>query len=272
MAVAPGVAQADSSSSSNWSGYVAHRGGVSFRRVSAGWTQPSVSCTPGLPTYSAVWVGLGGFSETSPALEQIGTEVDCNATGQTVSSAWYELVPSPTKSIRLTVAPGDAMHASVQVVGDGVTLALADDTRHTSFTKAVKAATVDISSADWILEAPSECISSYECRALPLADFGSVHFSGARAMTKSGRRGSVSSGLWGTTKITLATVLGGRRYVDFAPIGGATPMALIDGGSAFAVDYLQPAVNPVLFGRESAASAAPAKGTVAPGGLRRPHP
>ncbi len=266
-AAAPGVALADSSMSSNWSGYVAHRSGVNFRQVSAGWTQPSVACSPGFPTYSAVWVGLGGFSTSSDALEQIGTEVDCKASGQTVSSTWYELVPSPSKSIRMTVEPGDMMHASVRVVDQRVMLALTDRTRHTSFSKTVTEAAVDVSSSDWIVEAPSDCFNSYECRALPLADFGSVHFFGARAQTTAGRRGSISSRLWGSTKITLSP--SGRRYIEYVAAGGATPTALLDAGSVFAVDYSQAAINPPPFFSLNAASAAPATSAAQPGGRRR---
>ena len=270
-AAAPGVARADSSASSNWSGYVAHRGGVKFRQVSAGWTQPATACTPGSPTYSAVWVGLGGFSASSQALEQIGTEVDCNAAGHTVSSTWYELVPSPSRTIRMTVKPGDAMRASVQAVGHRVTLSLADRTRHTTFTKTVTAAAVDISSADWIVEAPSACVDAYQCRALPLADFGSVQFSGARAQTAAGRAGPISSSLWGTTKITLSPSPAGRRFVEYVAAGEATPTPLADAGSAFAVDYSQAPAGPQRFFdvNARAASAAPARPpAVQPGGRR----
>ena len=33
------------------------------------------------PTYSAYWVGLGGGGQQSTALEQIGTQGDCSASG-----------------------------------------------------------------------------------------------------------------------------------------------------------------------------------------------
>src|SRR5947209_25549 len=105
------AALADTSASANWAGYAVHHPGISFRTVSASWTQPTAACTPGNPTYSAYWVGLGGFSATSRALEQIGTETDCNFAGDAVLSAWYELVPAPSTPIRLAVRPGDAVTA-----------------------------------------------------------------------------------------------------------------------------------------------------------------
>src|SRR5437763_15356790 len=80
-ATAP-AALADTVTSSNWSGYAAHKRGVKFDQVSATWTQPAPVCTNGEPTYSSFWVGLGGFSASSNAVEQIGTELDCTAAGQ----------------------------------------------------------------------------------------------------------------------------------------------------------------------------------------------
>ena len=121
LASAP-AALAKTTKSSNWAGYAVHRPGVSFQQVSGTWTQPNVACVSGQPTYSAVWVGLGGYKPTSSALEQIGTEVDCSAGGNVVSSAWYELVPAPSKAISLVVQPGDVMHATVTVIGHQVTV------------------------------------------------------------------------------------------------------------------------------------------------------
>ena len=38
----------------------------------------------GRESYSAVWVGLGGYSENASALEQIGTDADCSRSGAAV--------------------------------------------------------------------------------------------------------------------------------------------------------------------------------------------
>ena len=91
------AALAKTTTNSNWAGYAVHYPGVSFRQVSGTWKQPNATCVPGQSTYSAVWVGIGGYKPTSHALEQIGTEADCNAAGNTVVSAWYELVPAPVE-------------------------------------------------------------------------------------------------------------------------------------------------------------------------------
>ncbi len=118
LATAPAAA-ADATASSNWAGYAIHRAGVRYTRVLGAWKQPGATCVRGRQTFSAAWVGLGGYSTTSNALEQIGTEVDCSASGKVVSDAWYELVPAASRRIGLSVRPGDSMSATVSVVASG---------------------------------------------------------------------------------------------------------------------------------------------------------
>lgn len=226
------------STSTNWSGYVAH--GAHFRRVTALWTQPNLTCTPGAESFSAVWVGLGGYNLNSKALEQIGTEADCNATGRQVSSAWYELVPAPSRGTRLIVDPGDVMAGRVTVVGDRVTLKLTDRTRHRSFTKTVIDRTLDLSSADWIVEAPSECGGNgTQCEPLALADFGSETFARAQAQTKSGKTGSISGTHWRTAVITLSPTAAERRFAgnDGGNEGESLPSPLTHAGTSFSLTY-----------------------------------
>lgn len=250
LASAP-TALAKTTTSSNWAGYAVHRPGVSFRQVSGTWTQPSASCVAGQSSYSAAWVGIGGFKPTSDALEQIGTEVDCNPAGNAVSTAWYELVPAPSKTISLAVHPGDAMHATVTVVGHQVTVVLDNLTSHRTFRRSMYAPSIDVSSAEWIVEAPSDCISQLACQALPLADFGSVTFDSARATSTAGTTGSIMSPAWWRTKIELTP--GSQRFVvarqtsDSA--GSATPSTLRGAGRQFDVTYSSVAVAAQQFAR-----------------------
>jgi hypothetical protein len=235
--VGAAAASADTSDSSNWAGYAIHRPGVRFRTLVGSWTQPQATCTPGQATYSSVWVGIGGYDLTSPALEQIGTELDCTAAGRTVSDVWYELVPAPSRTTRLAVGPGDRIRASVAVTGNRVKLTLADLTRRRSFTKTVHATVLDTASAEWIVEAPSACSTATECLTLPLADFGSAAITGARATTTSGHRGSIADRRWKTTKISLAE--DARRFVGTRaerPLL-AQPSALSADGTGFTVSY-----------------------------------
>jgi hypothetical protein len=252
------TAFADSSTSSNWAGYAVHRSGVRFRSISATWRQPNAACRAGHETYSAVWVGLGGYSQNSNALEQIGTEVDCSLSGRVLSSAWYELVPAPSESINLRVRPADAMAASVTVVGHRVDLKLSDLTRHTAFNKSFAAASIDVTSAEWIVEAPSDCTTATSCQTLPLANFGTTGFSSATARSISGVTGAISSHAWGTTSITLSP--GGRRYVTYRgsgpSAGAAKPSKLSSGGSGFSVNYATVSVgSKPFFSPRRAASA-----------------
>jgi Peptidase A4 family len=238
-AVTAPAALADSTNSSNWAGYAVHRPGVSFRTVSATWRQPDAKCTPGAQTYSAFWVGLGGFSLNAPALEQTGTEVDCSISGKVVSTAWYELVPAASTPIRLAVRPGDLMRARVTVTGRQVVIGLDDLTRHTSFKKTLNANVIDISSAEWIAEAPSQCVSLDSCQTLPLADFAPTKFDSATVRTSTGHLGSISDRSWGWTKIKLTP--GGRRFAAYngsgPAAGAASPSSLLPGGRSFSVSW-----------------------------------
>jgi hypothetical protein len=237
--VAAGPALADSTTSSNWAGYAAHRSGLKFTRVFGTWTQPSARCIAGRRTYSAMWVGLGGYSASSTALEQIGTEVDCTASGRVVSTAWFELIPAPSKPISMSVSPGDTIAAGVAVRGHTVTLGLDDLTAHHSFRRTLHAPAIDVSSAEWILEAPSDCTSPTACRTLPLANFGSATFGLAKAQTTLGHLGTIADPSWRATRIRLTPA--GRQLVSLGArsgsAGAATPSGLMLQGSSFAVRF-----------------------------------
>jgi hypothetical protein len=238
LAGAP-AALANATQSTNWAGYAIHRAGLSFRQVSATWTEPGATCVPGQPSYSAVWVGLGGYQPSSDALEQTGTETDCNAAGQVATSAWFELVPAPSRTISLRVDPGDVMRATVTVTGHRVMIKLENLTRHQSFHKTLDAPAIDVSSAEWIVEAPSQCVSQFACQALPLANFGSVSFASASATSAGGKVGTIANRRWGRTKINLIAdsqrMIVARNTSDLS--GTAAPSALQSRGSAFDVTY-----------------------------------
>jgi hypothetical protein len=262
--VGAATASADSSDSSNWAGYAAHRSGVRFRKVIGAWTQPNATCTAGKATYSSVWVGLGGYSVSSPALQQIGTELDCTASGRVASGAWYELVPAASHTTKLVVAPGDRIQASVNVTGNQVKLAITDLTRHRSFARTLHDIVLDTTSAEWIVEAPSACTSSTDCQTLPLANFGSTAVTGARAITTSGHTGSIADRHWTTTRISLAE--DARRFAAGGGTGPrpvlAAPSSLTAGGSAFTVSYSR---APLTAGTTSARAAAVGRRLVHPG-------
>src|SRR5579884_1772602 len=146
LCVSPALAQA--SQSANWAGYAVHGAGESFHQVVGIWREPSTSCRPGRETFSSYWVGLGGYSAHSQALEQTGTEVDCTSQGSVRAFAWFELVPAAAVRVRLSVPPGDLIRGAVTVAGHRVLISLQDLTRHTSFIKALQTNLIDVSSAE----------------------------------------------------------------------------------------------------------------------------
>ena len=81
--------------------------------------QPAANCTADGDRLmaSAIWVGLGGYSTSSEALEQTGTSADCSADGKASYYAWWELVPDPSVRMKLKIFPGDLITGSVVVTG-----------------------------------------------------------------------------------------------------------------------------------------------------------
>ncbi|HTW11966.1 MAG TPA: G1 family glutamic endopeptidase, partial [Solirubrobacteraceae bacterium] len=256
---APALAATQEAVSENWAGYVAQPNSADgFSAVSGSWKQPSADCnSTRSDTYAAFWVGLGGGGQQSDALEQIGTQADCSASGATSYYAWYELVPSAPVKIGMTIHAGDRVYARTAVSGDRVSLFLRDETTGHTFQKTLTMTTTtpDTSTAEWIAEAPSECANgtSGECTPLPLSDFGSASFTDAHA-TAGGHTGSISDSHWTATAVALSPdssggLFGGgyggwgqfRNYSDYALAGsssaGAAPGALTSKGTAFTVKY-----------------------------------
>jgi len=245
-----GVALANtipSQPSQNWAGWVAtatrsSRLASHFTTVAGSWVQPSAKCTPRRATFAAFWVGLGGYSLRSKALEQIGSEADCSSRGQLFYYAWYELVPRPPVTITsLRITPGDVISATVHVSSGTVTVTLTDQTsgakpfRKTTF---MHSPSPDTSAAEWIAEAPSNCNSHNRCKPLRLTDFGQVGFTAASAVSigSAGRHGGpISDPAWDYGQIVLSSD-GKARYSPNEK-SYALPSALNLAGTAFTVSY-----------------------------------
>jgi hypothetical protein len=198
--------RAATETSSNWAGYAvtspSATNPVAFTSVTGTWKQPTATCTAADgPSAAAVWVGLGGYDLSAQALEQIGTDADCSSSGQPVYYMWYELVPDPPVNVKLKIRPGDTITASVNVTGNTVWLQLKNRTTQTTFNKRVTLESPDLSSAEWIAEAPSSC-SRFSCRPVPLANFGSVTFSRLAAIGN-GHPGTLIDTAWTAAPIQL---------------------------------------------------------------------
>jgi hypothetical protein len=238
-----------SANSSNWAGYAVTPLDAStsttppaptttpttFTSVSGSWVQPAVSCTKGRATYAAFWVGLGGFSPTSQALEQIGTQATCTTAGKAKYSMWYELVPAASVPIKFKVFPGNALTASVKVDGTRVTLQIRNLTRRTNFTKALSMAAPDVSSAEWIAEAPTGC-DARGCAQLPLAKFRTFTFTKASATTSDGHTGTISDTTWSPTVIDLLEMTADPSATETT---GALPSPLSADGASFSIAWQQ---------------------------------
>jgi Peptidase A4 family len=173
--------------STNWSGYAVTAGNGSVSAVSASWNVPTILQGRGT-AYSAEWVGIDGFS--SATVEQIGTEADL-INGAPQYYAWFEMYPLPYVTIPLTIHAGDSISAGVShTTGNNFALTITDNSTtgvpYTTTQSLGGVASALQSSAEWIVEAPSSG------RVLPLADVGTVKFTGAQA-TISGNTGAIDT-------------------------------------------------------------------------------
>jgi hypothetical protein len=209
-----GVQHRHAATSTNWAGWVTVG---DDRSVSASWVQPAVTCAAGETSYSSFWVGLDGAG--SGTVEQTGTEADC-AGGRAVYSAWREFYPAYPVSYRDAVTPGDAFTASAtfDATTAKYTVTLTDSTRHWTETSTAFVSGAQHASAEVIAEAPADGATG---AVLPLADFGSVAFTGATvdgaalgsdstaiAVTMSGSTGTkaTTSALTGRTTFRVSWV------------------------------------------------------------------
>jgi Peptidase A4 family len=222
---------ADTETSSNWAGYaVTHR--KPFTSVTGKWVQPAATCADPSPTFSAFWVGLGGFSDRSFAVEQTGTLANCSG-GTPSYTAWYELYPKPPVMLRMSVRPGDTFSATVSVSKKTVLIRIKDVTTGKLITKRLRMGRPDLGSAEWVAEAPSGCDNAGFCTTLPLTNFGTVAFSHATASVK-GHRGRISDPVWSETAIELH---GDLPNSDSRAGANAIPGTVGPDGGSFAVTW-----------------------------------
>jgi hypothetical protein len=227
------LARSGTETSTNWAGYaVTHR--KPFGSVTGKWVQPTATCSDPSSTYSAFWVGLGGFSEGSFAVEQTGTLANCTG-GTPYYTAWYELYPKAPVMVKIAVRPGDTLSATVSVNKQTVLIRLKNVTRGKLFTKKLKMKRPDLGSAEWVTEAPSGCDYLGNCATLPLTNFGTVAFSHATATVK-GHKGRISDPTWSATTIELHADDPAHPSEAGA---NAIPGALGPDGGSFAVTWQQ---------------------------------
>ena len=259
LAGGAGARAASQDVSANWAGYVAVGPGstedtassaMTFTDVTGRWVLPKAACRTKTSSSLAIWVGLGGYSVTSKQLEQVGTEIDCDAKGNASYRVWYELYPAgPVSVLGLKIDPGDTIVSSILADSTGLLLQVTDRTRHTRFTRHIDVASPDLHSAEWIVEAPVQCSAGGYCRQMPLTKFAPLAFTHTYAIgNKIGA--TLSSGNWLVKSLRLVP----RSYRAFGgPVeqasraggAGAAVSALTPDGTGFTVNWL---ANPVAGG------------------------
>ena len=198
--------------SPNWSGYVATNPAgsdpISYSSVTGTWTVPPATCNSKLTTSgsSTVWIGLGGY--TTKYDEELGTDSDCNAQNQPIYYAWFELVPNisfkvfPTKTDK--VSPGDTITGLVKSLSIRfVLLQIHDQTAGWTFSRTIDYGQQDITSAEWIVEAPTQCENTFNCSQANLTNFGSVTMRDVSATTTKGETGTLTDSNWRVIPIQL---------------------------------------------------------------------
>ena len=153
--------------STNWSGYnqgSLEQGGKLFHAITGTWTVPTaIQHKTGQAEYSSDWIGIGGGCVdkgchiTDATLIQTGTEQNVSSGGTASYSAWYELVPAPSLTIKaMNVRAGDHMYASISEpipLSNVWKIVIKDLSDNQSFTKTVPYSSTH-ATAEWIEETP----------------------------------------------------------------------------------------------------------------------
>lgn len=156
--------------STNWSGYAVTTT-AKFTGVTGAWAVPTVARTSG-PTYSAAWIGIDGFNNSS--LIQTGTEEDYYS-GAAHYAVWWTTSAQgfAEQTISEPVSPGDRMAAEITAAAGGtwtITLSDTSSAHPWTFTKSL-AYSGPGESAEWIIEAPT-----VGNRQSAIADYSTTEF------------------------------------------------------------------------------------------------
>jgi Peptidase A4 family len=167
----PGTPATATSSSSNWSGYVASGG--TFTSVTGTWTVPTVA--PAGTGADATWVGIGGL--VSRDLIQAGTQAMVDGSGTVEYSSWIEMLPQSSRNVPLSVTAGDSVTVTItQKAASDWLITMKNNTTGGAYNVTVQYDSSS-SSAEWVQEAPS-----IGRGLVALDQFGTLQFSGAVAV------------------------------------------------------------------------------------------
>ncbi len=214
---------------SHWSGYLVSldlkNRSEGVQGVSGSWIIPSVSISEN-DTFSSIWVGIGGYGETT--LIQAGTEQE-SVNGHTEYYAWYELLPQTITRIHtLNIYPGDKITTSITLLDENKTswlIAINDNTRGTVFQKTVTYNS-SMKCAEWIVERPT-----VDNKMSTLADFGVATLTNCTA-TINGVSGSIEDFIY------TPVIMEDSNDTDLV-----STSPLNNDGASFSVTYIKPTEN-----------------------------
>jgi hypothetical protein len=227
MMLPPAVGATGQFTSRNWDGYISYKSneGTDFNVVKAKWVQPSVSC-PQPDAWSVFWVGLDGW--WNDTVEQGGSSAEC-VDGTPQYAVWWEMYPTNAIQTVFSINPGDTIKASVTYKSSTATfiIVVTDLTSGQSFTEDEQCAqglTCARSSADVI----AEDVGQYGGNGFfPLADYGTMSFTGSKITNTSGNTGSFTDNKWLRAAVTESA--DGVTY--------ATVSKLLNAGTSFSAQW-----------------------------------
>lgn len=213
--------------STNWSGYAAMNSLTdpkmnSVSAVSGKWTIPTLHKSSSKQTYSAIWVGIDGYSNN--VVEQLGT-MQYLAEGKQHNYAWIEMYPArPYEINSFPVHVGDVIFASLvnDHLSNNFKFTLKNKTREKKVTLSTGQPDAKNQSAEWIVEAPSS-----DSAVLPLAKFSKITMSHCSATIR-GVKGPIQAHGRKNASITMQTA---------ESIVKSAPSRLRSEGSKFSVTW-----------------------------------
>jgi hypothetical protein len=221
---------------SNWAGYIIasdlQNPQPNVTSVNASWIVPEITIPSVNDSFSAVWIGVGGYFDRS--LIQVGSEQD-SINGQAVYSLWYELLPAPAVTLdTMNISPGDKIVASINLVNPNLDLwsiYIADGNQ--VFQGNVNYASSQLS-AEWILERPA-----VNRKIAVLANISSVTFSDCKAII--GSQTGTASSFPSVQSVMYQGILGTNGVTQLAYVSN-----LSNDGSSFTVNAYNPIPIPEL--------------------------
>ncbi|HYS39877.1 MAG TPA: G1 family glutamic endopeptidase, partial [Pseudonocardiaceae bacterium] len=210
-----GSASSSTGDSFDWDGYtVLNSSGTnttSFNRVSAQWTQPTITCDPSNPNieWGSFWVGLDGWLSSS--VEQAGTEAYC-VNGVPGYYVWWEMYPYNLIQHAFRISPGDVIQASItyNTSTSEFEILVKDVTSNQTLTQNMACQSGQANCARSSAEVISEPVGGGNDRdgMYYLPNYGTTTFTNVSVTDVNGHTGSLNDPTWNSVAITEVSSAG----------------------------------------------------------------